>query len=118
MAKQNPTDGKRAVPIDLPPALIRRLRNNLEVCLEGVRSDLQTPEKMPNPEKARREAKAYERLLAGLRDGAVLVPDEGARKAITVMAGAADEHFDYEEATAEHDALHGLLALLTMNEEG
>jgi hypothetical protein len=114
MADENPTDGKRAVPVALPAALVRRLRNNLEACLEGVRGDLLGPHTRPNSERSRREAKAYERLLAGLRHGAVIVPDEEARKAIKAMADAADEHFEYAAAVAEHDALHGLLALLTV----
>jgi hypothetical protein len=113
MAIENPTGGDRAVPIALPTAHVTILRGTFASCLEGVRLDLTTPDRMPNPDKARREADAYERLLAGLERGEVVVPDQAAREAVEVIATAADRENNYAEVVAEHDALHGLLARLT-----
>jgi hypothetical protein len=67
---------------------------------------------MRNPERARREADAFERLLAGLHRGEILVPDEDARAAIESAARGHDRESGYVEIAATHDAHHGLLALL------
>jgi hypothetical protein len=69
MANQNPTGGERAVPLDLPANHLLILRDTLADCLEGVRGDLETPEGVKDPEQAREEADAYQRLLAGLARG-------------------------------------------------
>lgn len=105
MAKKNPTGGRRALPLDLPPEQITILRDSLADCLEGVRGDLETPEEMRDPDKARREADSYERLLAGLARGEVLVPDEAARAAVEKIAAADDKASNYAEIVANHDAL-------------
>ncbi|MBK5220281.1 MAG: hypothetical protein JJE35_10930 [Thermoleophilia bacterium] len=78
--------------------------------------DLRTPERVPNPEKARREADAYERLLAALDEGKIIVPDEAAREAVEVMVLAAEEDTNYAEIIAEHNALFGLLGVLAPGE--
>jgi len=112
MATQHDTGGGEAVPLDLPASQVKILRGTLTDCLEGVSGDLKTPEQMPNPAKARREADAYERLLAALAEGVIVVPDEAAREAVEVMVLAVEEDTDYQQIIAEHDALFGLLALL------
>jgi hypothetical protein len=112
MATQHDTGGGEAVPLDLPDPQVKILRGTLTDCLEGVSGDLEAPEQMPNPEKARREADAYERLLAALADGVIVLPDEAAREAVEVMVLAVEEDTDYQQIIAEHDALFGLLALL------
>ncbi|HEX3609901.1 MAG TPA: hypothetical protein VHU14_09595 [Solirubrobacterales bacterium] len=58
------------------------LRDTLADCLEGVRGDLETPEAVKDPEQAREEADAYQRLLAGLARGKILVPDAAALSAV------------------------------------
>lgn len=113
MADQNPTSGRRAVPIDLPPDHIAILQSNLSDWLAGIREDLEKPEQMSDPERARREADAFERLLAGLDRGKILVPDEDARSAIESAARGHDRANNYIEIAAAHDAHHGLLAALT-----
>jgi hypothetical protein len=112
MAAQNPTSGRRAVPIDLPADHIAILQKDLSDWLAGVREDLKKPERMSDPERARREADAFERLLAGLDRGEILVPDEDARSAIESAARGHDRASNYIEIAAAHDAHHGLLALL------
>jgi hypothetical protein len=112
MATQHDTGGGKAVPLDLPAPQVKILRDTLTSCLEGVSGDLKTPDQMPDPEKARREADAYERLLAALTDGVIVVPDEAAREAVEVMVLAVEEDTSYQRIIAEHGALFGLLSLL------
>lgn len=112
MAEKNPMGGERAVPLDLPANHLLILRATLADCLEGVRGDLKTPEAVTDTEQAREEADAYQRLLAGLARGKILVPDEAALSAVRKIATADDEASNYAEVAANHDALHGLLSLL------
>jgi len=112
MADQNPTSGRRAVPIDLPADHIAILQKDLSHWLAGIREDLEKPERMSDPERARREAEAFERLLAGLDRGEILVPDEDARLAIESAARGHDRANNYIEIATAHDAYHGLLTLL------
>jgi hypothetical protein len=114
MADQNPTGDGRMVPLDPPPKHVTILRRTLSDCLEGVRNDLKAPGRMPSPAKATREAAAYKRLLRALGYGRIRVPDEAAREAVAIIAAASDRQNDYETVVAEHDALHGLLARLTV----
>lgn len=114
MAEKNPMDGRRAVPLDLPPSQVAILRGLLADWLEDVRRDLNHPEGMKNPEAARQDAEAFERLLLGIADGRVSVPDEAAKAAIEAAANAYDDASEYVEIVAHHDALHGLLAALTV----
>lgn len=88
------------------------LQSDLSDWLAGVRKDLERPDRLPNSERARREADAYERLLAGLDRGEVFVPDEGARAAIESAAKGQDRDSGYIEIATTHDAHHGLLASL------
>lgn len=113
MAEQNPTDDRQAVPLDLPPSQITILRDLLADWLADARCDLNHPKRMRDPEVVRQDADAFERLLAGVADGRVLVPDEVAQAAVAVAANAYDEASDYAEIIANHDALHGLLAALS-----
>lgn len=82
--------------------------------LEDVRRDLAHPEKMRCPGAAGRDAEALDRLRSGVADGRVLVPDATARAVMEVAALAYDEASEYAEIVANHDALHGLLAALSV----
>ena len=112
MATKNPMCGERPVPLDLPAEHIPILRDRLTNWLEGVREDLKTPEQMEQPDEARQEAQAYERLLVGLTTGQLCLPDEAARAAVETAAAGYDEGSNHAEIAANHDALHGLLAML------
>ena len=112
MADQNPTRSGDAAAPDLPAEHIPILRGVLTTCLEGLRADLVNPDRLRNPAKAREEAAAYERLLAGLAEGRITVPDEHAHEAVAALAMASDEENNYAELVAEHDALRELLARL------
>lgn len=112
MATDNPTCGKRAVPLDLPAEQITTLRDSLTAWLGGVRSDLATPERLKDPDRTRREAQTYERLLVGLTLGQLFVPDQEAEAALREAAEGFDKENGYTEVVAEHEAMHGLLAVL------
>jgi hypothetical protein len=112
MATDQPTFGTRVVPIDLPADHIAILRADLTGWLEGMRLDLKTPERLRDPERSRREAAAFERMLAALARGELLLPDEEAWACIGRASSGYDEANEYAEIAATHDAHHGLLGLL------
>mgnify|MGYP001034372265 CR=1 FL=1 len=112
MATDNPMGGTRPVPLDIPAKHTPVLRACLTGWLEGTREDLKAPEQMQDPVKAQREAKAFERLLAALAVGQIVLPDEAAREAVAVATADDDEANNYREIAANHDALHALLGVL------
>lgn len=112
MANENPMGGARPVPLDLPAKHIPVLRACLTGWLEGVREDLNAPEKLRRPDKARREAQAFERLLVALAIRKIVLPDEAAREAVAVATEDDDAASNYREIAANHDALHALLGVL------
>jgi hypothetical protein len=67
MAKKNPMDEGRPVPLDLAAKHIPILRARLNDWLDGVRRDLKAPERLRHPDDARQEAQAFERLLVAGR---------------------------------------------------
>lgn len=102
----------RIVPIGLPAEHLAILRSDLSGSLHGAREDLETPEKLLNPDRRQLEATVFERLLAGFDSGEILLPDEDARGVIARMAAGFDDASDYEVISATHNAHYGLLALL------
>jgi hypothetical protein len=112
MADENPTGGGSLVPLDLPPQHLPILRDRLTMWLDGLQEDLETPDRMQRPDRARREVGAFERLQAALVTGKMCLPDEAARAAIEVSAAGHDEESNYAEVVAIHDALHALLDVL------
>lgn len=112
MANENPMGGTRPVPLDLAAKHIPVLRACLTGWLEGAREDLQAPERLQRPDKAHREAKAFERLLVALATKKIVLPDEVAREAVAVATADDDEANNYKEVAANHDALHALLGVL------
>jgi len=112
MAKKNPMDEGRPVPLDLAAKHIPILRARLNDWLDGVRKDLKAPERLRHPDDARQEAQAFERLLVALVTGQIVLPDEAARAAIEAAVADYDAESNYREVAANHDALHALLGLL------
>jgi hypothetical protein len=104
--------GTRPVPLDLPAKHIPVLRACLTGWLEGVREDQKAPEKLRRPDKAEREAQAFERLLVALTTRQIVLPDEAAREAVAVATEDDDAASNYKEIAANHDALHALLGVL------
>jgi hypothetical protein len=113
MSCENPMGGGHAVALNLPAEHIAILRVRLTDWLTGLLDDLEAPERLRNPERSRREADSYQRLLAGLERGEVFVPDEEARAALQRATEAYDRESGYAGIVVNHDAMHGLLALLT-----
>lgn len=112
MSCSQPTGGDEAVALDLPDSQRKILRSTLTDCLEGVSGDLKAPERLPDPEKAQREADAFGRLLAALDVGTISLPDEEAREAVEAMVLSIEGDKNYARVITEHDALFGLLSLL------
>lgn len=112
MARDNDMGGTRPVPLDIAAKHIPVLRACLTGWLEGAREDLEAPERLDHPDKARREAEAFERLLAALAVGQIVLPDKAAREAVAVATADDDEANNYWEIAANHDALHALLGVL------
>lgn len=111
MADQNPMADRRVVPIDLPPAQVEILRDELLGWLAGIEEDLET-EQLPDPAADAREADAFRRLLSAVDRGEIMLPDEEAREAMSRAAAGYDEASGYERIVAVHDAHHALLSLL------
>jgi hypothetical protein len=109
MVSQNPTGDRPSVAIDLPDSQLAKLREIFSFCLGGVEEDLKAPGRLSELEKARRDADAYQHLLAAL-DGGRLVPEPDVARAVREVAASVDLNNEYERVLAEHDALHGLLA--------
>jgi hypothetical protein len=112
MATHHDTGGGAAVPLHLPDPQVKILRGTIASCLEGVSGDLRKSEQLPDPERAQREASAYQRLLAALDSRRIVLPDDAVREAVEIMVLAIEEDTDYRRLVAEHDALFGLLDLL------
>jgi len=112
MANENPMGGTRPVPLDLAAKHIPILRSCLNDWLHGVREDLKAPERLQQPDKAHREAEAFERLLVALATRQIVLPDEAAREAVAVATADDDAASNYQEVAANHDALHALLGVL------
>ena len=112
MANENPMGGTRPVPLDLAAKHISILHSCLNDWLHGVREDLKAPERLQQPDKAHREAEAFERLLVALATRQIVLPDEAAREAVAVATADDDAASNYQEVAANHDALHALLGVL------
>lgn len=114
MAEKNPTHGRRAVRLDLPPSQIEILCGLVDDWREDARGDLAHPKGVSDPDLMRQEVEAFDRLAPEVEKGEILVPDETARAAVEAAARAYDDASDYTEVVSHHDALHGLLAALTV----
>ncbi|HWM55100.1 MAG TPA: hypothetical protein VNO20_06910 [Solirubrobacterales bacterium] len=112
MANENPTGGARPVPLDLPVKHIPVLRSCLNDWLHGVREDLKHPERLQHPDKARKEAQAFERLLVALATRQIVLPDDVARAAVQAAADDHDAESNYTETVTNHNALRALLGVL------
>jgi hypothetical protein len=113
MADQNPTADPRVVPVDLPHALTKILRDELLGWIAGIEDDLDwAPERLRDPEATVREADAFRRLLRALEVHEIKLPDEDAQAALGRAAHGYDEAIEYERILAPHDAHLAPLAIL------
>lgn len=112
MSCPNPTHDPQVVPVDLPDPHLTILRGHLADCIVGVSEDLKKPERLSDVDGTTEDLETYQRLLRSVKEKVLLVPDESARLALVAIAASNDRESKYREVVAQHDALHGLLALL------
>lgn len=112
MATDNPMGDSRLVPLDLPDAQRRILRRDLGAWIESLEADLREPDRLEDPERTRADLAAYCRLLDGVKEGGIWLPDERAASLLGEAADAHDQETGYAEVVATHDAMHALLAAL------
>jgi hypothetical protein len=93
------------------------VRGNVFGALVGKAGDLRLLHKLRDPKGAIREVAALGRLAFWLEHGQILVPDRTAREVAQGLAEGVDWLNEweevverYEEAMAEHDALHAFVA--------
>jgi hypothetical protein len=82
--------------------------------LAGVQDDLEHHPERPlkDPDRRRREAEAWERLLVGLTVGHMYLPDDEALRVLQDATEGYDKDNEWEELSSQHNALHALLALV------
>jgi hypothetical protein len=112
MPCDNPTGGGSLAALNLPDEQVSFLRNEMTGWLDSLRSDLRTPERLEDPDRAQREAEALERLMVGLTTGQVFIPDEEAEAFLRAALESHDKENAYREVVEAHDAMHGLLVVL------
>lgn len=112
MAIDNPMGDSRLVSLHLPDAQALILRRDLGGWIESLEADLRVPDRLDDPERTRAEVAAYRRLLDGVKEGGMWLPDERAARLLREAADAHDQATDYQEVVATHDAMHALLAAL------
>ncbi len=115
MANQNPICGGQLVSLGLPAEHISILRIRLTDWRDGAREDLQTPDRLQDPDRCRQEAEAFERLLVALTTGQVFIPDELALMFFREAANGYDKESSYAEIATNHDAMRGLQCALERN---
>jgi hypothetical protein len=108
-----PLDGMTEEQLDI-------LRRNVFNALVGKAQDLRFLKKLADPKRAVREVAALGRLAFWLEHGQVRVPDRAALEMARYLAEGVDAMNEweevverYEEAMAEHDALHAFVAHLS-----
>jgi hypothetical protein len=109
------------VPLDgMTEAQLDIVRHAVFGELIGKAGDLRLLNKLNDPRQAIREVAALGRLAFWLEHGEVLVPDRAAREVAQGLAEGVDAMHEweevverYEQAMAEHDALHAFVAHLS-----
>lgn len=117
MANDKPTAVVRVVSLDLTPEQKVILRGEIAVWLCGYRDDLERPERLKDPDRTRRVAAAFERLITAIEQGRLELPDEEARLALEQAADGFDEGTEFPETLVIHNAQRALLALLEQGAE-
>ena len=117
MADENPTGRGAAVALHLPADQVGFLRGTFADAREGVQDELRHHSgELKDPTRLRREETAYGRLLTAL-DECVIAPDADARALVADLAEVIDQGNEYSRVVFEHNALHGLLAVLEPEED-
>lgn len=102
----------RTVPIGLSPEHRLVLANELSIWRDGCLGDLETPDRLEDPDRTRRRVQSYERLITALLRGEIELPDEEARGWLRQAADGLDREEDWKEQKLHHDLRRALLAAL------
>jgi hypothetical protein len=102
------TDHPTAWPLRTPERHRAFLSETFRLGHAAIAESLEHPDRLPDPDRQRREAGAYERLTEALRTGSI-VPDPDVRGVVGELLDATDEANEFPRAFAEHAALVGLL---------
>jgi hypothetical protein len=112
MSTQNPKGPCASVGLGIAAYHADFLRETFEGARAGVCAELREYlDQVSDPERLRREAATYSRLLTALEERAIM-PDAEAREVVADLARTIDRDNEYARVIAEHEALHGLLAQL------
>lgn len=102
MSCDDPTGDSQAVALTIPRRHVAFLRETFTIARDGLLGDLaEHSDQLLDPERSRREAATYERLLDALNTRAV-VPDYDVRRALRAMAVAIDDSNEYDRVVLEH----------------
>ncbi len=95
--------------LSIPRRDAQVLRDLFGIVRAGLADDLAHPDRLREPDRARREAEVYDRLLGAL-DGEPIEATAEVRRVLVEFVESVDAESEWERVAAEHDALHGLLA--------
>jgi len=109
MSCSNPTGRGFAVPLRTPERHRGFLLETFSLGRAVIAESLARPETPAEPPRKHREADAYNRLIAAIREGSIVVPDPDVRRVVELLLEANDHETDYGRVVAEHAALVGLL---------
>jgi hypothetical protein len=109
MSCSNPTGRGFAVPLRTPERHRGFLLETFSLGRAAIAESLARPETVADPPRKQREADAYDRLIAAVRDGSIVAPDPDAQRVVEALLEANDAENEYGRVVAEHAALVGLL---------
>jgi len=110
MADSNTTGDGDRVALSIPPKDRKFLRSVFSMARGGIRDELaEYPEQLREPTRLHREEAVYDKLLAALQDGELVV-DHDVRQVLADLAQTIDRANEYQRVVAEHVALVGLHA--------
>jgi hypothetical protein len=117
MSNPDPTGRGYAVALSIPADHVVFLRQTFDACLDGLYGDLaMAGAELRDPARTWSEARAFERLRAGL-DAGEIAPDDDVIRVVVTLAKQADVSSDFEQVVLEHRAFCGLLSRLTVGGE-
>jgi hypothetical protein len=100
------------VRIDLPRRQLKIVRGWAEDRLYAASGDVRDPRRTADPERRYIEVGAAGRVMRGIGDGSLVLPDPAPVGLLEEMASLHDEISHYEETVRDHDALHAFLGFL------
>ncbi len=111
MAGSDPTQAPRLVQVDIPPSDRVFLEELITMSRDGVREELaDSLAGCSAPGELRREGRAHERLLAGLKNG-TLESDADVRAVLAALSEVVDASNEYARVVFEHRALRRLIGI-------